>query len=277
MFVNLKNLMRNRNEARKREYAAAKNLQMVRNDKEASRREKYASMQRLHESQELANSFNKEKNKRSTKKEKLKTVVVGLSCAAVITGIAYGIDQYNKKKRRQPIVNSDYSNVSRDDDDEKYQEPVEETIEEVEEQTEVEASNTNTGKSTVVRGYSPQENKMQTTYKEIQGSPEGDFQDEMTGTSSDKIHVKGVDQTERNGNITFETDKITPKEEKEDSGDKSDTIMDTDNAEKVISEEDKDKKQQQPEIPDDSNTTNITNTTKKPEEASDKDLDDWLR
>ena len=177
MFVNLKNLMRNRNEARKREYAAAKNLQMVRNDKEASRREKYASMQRLHESQELANSFNKEKNKRSTKKEKLKTVVVGLSCAAVITGIAYGIDQYNKNKRRQPIVNSDYSNVSRDDDDEKYQEPVEETIEEVEEQTEVEASNTNTGKSTVVRGYSPQENKMQTTYKEIQGSPEGDFQD----------------------------------------------------------------------------------------------------
>ena len=52
MFVNLKNLMRNRNEARKREYAAAKNLQMVRNDKEASRREKYTSMQRLHESQE---------------------------------------------------------------------------------------------------------------------------------------------------------------------------------------------------------------------------------
>ena len=129
MFVNLKNLMRNRNEARKREYAAAKNLQMVRNDKEASRREKYASMQRLHESQELANSFNKEKNKRSTKKEKLKTVVVGLSCAAVLTGIAFGIDQY-KRQRRQPLVNSDYSNVSRDNDDGKYQEPVTEAVEE---------------------------------------------------------------------------------------------------------------------------------------------------
>ena len=277
MFINLNNLMRNRNEARKREYDTSKKLQMTRNNKEASRNEKYVARQRLQECRDLASNFNKEKNKRSTKKEKLKTVVVGLSCAAVITGIAYGIDQYNKKKRRQPIVNSDYSNVSRDDDDEKYQEPVEETIEEVEEQTEVEASNTNTGKSTVVRGYSPQENKMQTTYKEIQGSPEGNLQDKMTDSSSDKIHVKGVDQTERNGNITFETDKITPKEEKEDSGDKSDTIMDTDNAEKVISEEDKNKKQQQPEIPDVSNTTNITNTTKEPEEASDKDLDDWLR
>lgn len=277
MFINLNNLMRNRNEARKREYDTSKKLQMTRNNKEASRNEKYIARQRLQECRELASNFNKEKNKRSTKKEKLKTVIVGLSCAAVLTGIAYGIDQYNKKKRRQPIVNSDYSNVSRDDDDEKYQEPVEETIEEVEEPTEVEASNTNTGKSTAVRGYSPQENKMQTTYKEIQGSPEGNFQDEITDPSSDTTHVKGVDQTERNGNITFETDKITPKEEKEDSGNKSNTIMDTGNAEKVISEEDKDKKQQQPEIPDDSNTTNITNTTKEPEEASDKDLDDWLR
>ena len=43
MFINLNNLMRNRNEARKREYDTSKKLQMTRNNKEASRNEKYVA------------------------------------------------------------------------------------------------------------------------------------------------------------------------------------------------------------------------------------------
>ena len=211
MFVNLKDLMRNRNEARKREYAAAKNLQMVRNDKEASRREKYASMQRLHESQELANSFNKEKNKRSTKKEKLKTVVVGLSCAAVLTGIAFGIDQY-KRQRRQPLVNSDYSNVSRDNDDEKYQEPVTEAVEE-------KVEDTKGSTSSKTKAKVKDEEKIETTYQsngdvknaKTEVKSEEKWEKQMSGTTSVFIPAKEIlsnawnlDAAVKMGNVEFD-------------------------------------------------------------------------
>ena len=156
---------------------------------------------------------------------------------------------------------------------------VEEPTEEVEEPTKVEASNTNTGKSTVVRGTCPAEDTIQVTYGNI-----GDTDSKAPNTTSsdtkvldptkETVHVKGEDRNEGSDGIVFETGETTTKkdeEAKKDSEEKK-ADMDTDNAEVVKSEESKTTVENKAE--------EKAEEAKKSEEvvkATDDDLDNMLK
>lgn len=154
---------------------------------------------------------------------------------------------------------------------------VEEPTEEVEEPTKVEASNTNTGKSTVVRGTCPAEDRIQVTYGNI-----GDTDSKAPNTTSsntkvldptkETLKVKGEDKSEESDGIISETGKTTPKKEAEEKdSEEPKTDMDKENAEEVKSEESKTEESKE-EKSEESRAEE-----KKPQEVSDDELDNMLK
>ena len=202
---------------------------------------------------------------------KAKVLMVALAAISTIS-LIYGI--YHKLNCHNLNVADEATNEVVTED----KEPEEPVMEETEEEpTEVEASNTNTGKSTVVRGTCPVEDRIQVTYGNI-----GDSDSKAPNTTSsdtkivdpakETLKVKGEDKTEGSDGIISETGKTTPKAEEKDSEEPK-TDMDKSSATEVRSEESKteESKTEEPKA-EEPKAEEV-----KPTEASDDELDDMLK
>ena len=202
---------------------------------------------------------------------KAKVLMVALAAISTIS-LIYGI--YHKLNCHNLNVADEATNEVVTED----KEPEEPVMEETEEEpTEVEASNTNTGKSTVVRGTCPVEDRIQVTYGNI-----GDSDSKAPNTTSsdtkivdpakETLKVKGEDKTEGSDCIISETGKTTPKAEEKDSEEPK-TDMDKSSATEVRSEESKTE-----ESKAEGNKAEEEKTEEvKPSEASASELDDMLK
>ena len=202
---------------------------------------------------------------------KAKVLMVALAAISTIS-LIYGI--YHKLNCHNLNVADEATNEVVTED----KEPEEPVMEETEEEpTEVEASNTNTGKSTVVRGTCPVEDRIQVTYGNI-----GDSDSKAPNTTSsdtkivdpakETLKVKGEDKTEGSDGIISETGKTTPKAEEKDSEEPK-TDMDKSSATEVRSEESKteESKTEEPKA-EEPKAEEV-----KPTEASDDELDAMLK
>lgn len=204
---------------------------------------------------------------------KAKVLMVALAAISTIS-LIYGI--YHKLNCHNNFVVDETTNevVTEDTTEEPV---VEEPTEEVEEPTKVEASNTIAGKTTIVRGTCPAEDRIQVTYGNI-----GDTDSKAPNTTSsdtkvldptkETLKVKGEDKSEGSDGIISETGKTTPeKEAEEKDSEEPKTDMDKENAEEVKSEESK------TEEPKEEKSEESKAEEKKPQEVSDDELDNMLK
>lgn len=204
---------------------------------------------------------------------KAKILMVALAAISTIS-LIYGI--YHKLNCHNNFVVDETTNevVTEDTTEEPV---VEEPTEEVEEPTKVEASNTIAGKTTIVRGTCPAEDRIQVTYGNI-----GDSDSKAPNTTSsdtkivdpakETLKVKGEDKSEGSDGIISETGKTTPKKEAEEKdSEEPKTDMDKENAEEVKSEESK------TEEPKEEKSEESKAEEKKPQEVSDDELDAMLK
>ena len=204
---------------------------------------------------------------------KAKVLMVALAAISTIS-LIYGI--YHKLNCHNNFVVDETTNevVTEDTTEEPV---VEEPTEEVEEPTKVEASNTIAGKTTIVRGTCPAEDRIQVTYGNI-----GDTDSKAPNTTSsdtkvldptkETLKVKGEDKSEGSDGIISETGKTTPKKEAEEKdSEEPKTDMDKENAEEVKSEESK------TEEPKEEKSDETEAEEVKPNEASDDELDAMLK
>lgn len=204
---------------------------------------------------------------------KAKVLMVALAAISTIS-LIYGI--YHKLNCHNNFVVDETTNevVTEDTTEEPV---VEEPTEEVEEPTKVEASNTIAGKTTIVRGTCPAEDRIQVTYGNI-----GDTDSKAPNTTSsdtkvldptkETLKVKGEDKSEGSDGIISETGKTTPKAEEKDSEEPK-TDMDKSSATEVRSEESKTE-----ESKAEGNKAEEEKTEeKKPQEVSDDELDNMLK
>ena len=205
---------------------------------------------------------------------KAKVLMVALAAISTIS-LIYGI--YHKLNCHNNFVVDETTNevVTEDTTEEPV---VEEPTEEVEEPTKVEASNTIAGKTTIVRGTCPAEDRIQVTYGNI-----GDTDSKAPNTTSsdtkvldptkETLKVKGEDKSEGSDGIISETGKTTPtKEDEEKDSEEPKTEMDKENAIETKSEESKAEENKAEEKAEEAKTEES-----KPTEASDSELDDMLK
>lgn len=219
----------------------------------------------------IARSIKSGKGNLTKRAKLLMTVLAAISTIALFYGIYHKMYCHNNS-----AVEAQNDVVTETTPD--TEEPVvEEPTEEVEEPTKVEASNTNTGKSTVVRGTCPAEDRIQVTYGNI-----GDTDSKAPNTTSsntkvldptkETLKVKGEDKSEESDGIISETGKTTPKKEAEEKdSEEPKTDMDKENAEEVKSEESKTEESKE-EKSEESRAEE-----KKPQEVSDDELDNMLK
>lgn len=218
----------------------------------------------------IVRSIKSGKGNLTRKAKVLMAALATISTIALIYGVYHKLNCHNFD-----IVAEEATNevVTEDTTDTKENKP-----EEVAEPTKVEASNTNAGKTTIVRGTCPAEDRIQVTYGNI-----GDTDSKAPNTTSsntkvldpkkETVHVKGEDKSDGSDGIISETGKTTPtKEDEEKDSEEPKTEMDKENAIETKSEESKAEENKAEEKAEEAKAEE-----KKPQEVSDDELDNMLK